>query len=559
MKSWATKLLLLSFSMQCASQIIETENFDTICGHETHWDERGRLLGWYQPRIPGAAFDHVARLASEFLLRIPDDPRTGMKMYLVTCCFQGPHMHAYPDEVAPGGIAPEDWMHNPACVNAGFVHSFALKYYQYTGDDRFKSMVGQMLDYQLRNGTTPAHWIWADVPYASSDPFEPVYAGATRWEEDGMRGDGLHGIEPDKVGELGYAYLKYYQLSKEPKYLEASIHCADALAGQVRSVNVDNSPLTITETVQSPWPFRVNAETGVIISEYCANVLEPIKLFNELLRLESDLGLLPGQAMAYRKARDFAWNWLYSKHGPLKTYIWSQYFEDVPNDPDRANRNQVTPMELAKYLMENPGLDPRMDIHVPALVHWVLSTFGDPAISAIREQTWCYESMGSHSSRFGSTCAMWSEYTGYEKYKELAYRYLNYATYMTYDNGVVAVGHQWPSSWFSDGYGDYVRHFFDAMAAIPEWAPADENHLLRSSSVVQTIDYGDQKIELTCYDLAGTMRFRLIREPQRIIVNGVELSTTKSEYGYYTSEILDDHSAVIDLSYASGNVIQIIL
>ena len=77
--------------------------------------------------------------------------------------------------------------------------------------------------------------------------------------------------------------------------------------------------------------------------------------------------------------------------------------------------------------------------------------------------------------------------------------------------------------------------------------------------MVQTIDYGDQKIELTCYDLAGTMRFRLIREPQRIIVNGVELSTTKSEYGYYTSETLDDHTAVIDLSYASGNVIQIIL
>lgn len=554
-----TQLLLLITSIECFSQTIETKSFDTICEHQSYWDEEGNLLGWYHPEIPGATYDHITRLASEFLLDMPLDPRTGVKMYLVTCCFQGPHMQDFPEDVAPNGIAPEDWMHNPACVNAGFVQSFALRYYQYSGDARLKEMVGLMLDYQLENGTTPGDWVWGVVPYASSDPFELEYKGATRWEEDGMRGDGLHGIEPDKVGELGFAYLKFYQLSGAPRYLEASIHCADALAKNVKAVKRDNDPFTLTETTESPWPFRVNAETGEVISAYCANVLEPVKLFDELIRLKQEVSLSSGQLQAYRRAREIAWNWLYSKDGPLKTFIWSQYFEDVPNDPDRSNRNQLIPMELAKYLIEHPGLDPRMDIHVPALIHWVLSTFEDDDISAIKEQTWCFESMGSHSSRFGSACAMWYEHSGEKWYKEQAYRHLNYASYMTYNNGVVVVGHRWPGSWFSDGYGDYVRHFFDAMAAVPDWAPPDRNHLLSSSSVVQSIDYGEAKIDLTCYDSSGSIRFKLTGEPTAIFVDGNKLGPKDPEHGYYVSRTLEDKAVVVDLHYLSGNNIRVIL
>jgi hypothetical protein len=109
-----------------------------------------------------------------------------------------------------------------------------------------------MLDYQLEHGTTPQTWVWAGMPYASADPFEPVHTGASRWEEDGMRGDGLHGIEPDKVGELGYAYLKFYQITAGDKYLEASLQCADALAKHIQEVPSDNSSFSLAETHRSP-------------------------------------------------------------------------------------------------------------------------------------------------------------------------------------------------------------------------------------------------------------------------------------------------------------------
>ena len=44
------------------------------------------------------------------------------------------------------------------------------------------------------------------------------------------RGDGVGFLEPDKIGELGYAYLLFYEVTLEDKYLQAALRCADALA-----------------------------------------------------------------------------------------------------------------------------------------------------------------------------------------------------------------------------------------------------------------------------------------------------------------------------------------
>jgi hypothetical protein len=85
--------------------------------------------------------------------------------------------------------------------------------------------------------------------------------------------------------------------------------------------------------------------------------------------------------------------------------------------------------------------------------------------------------------------------------RDQAARSLNWATYACRDDGIVAVAEnphaEW---WFSNGYGDYIRHFLVAMAAVPEWAPRGENHLLRSTSVVSRIDYGQRRVAWTTYN-----------------------------------------------------------
>jgi hypothetical protein len=44
------------------------------------------------------------------------------------------------------------------------------------------------------------------------------------------------------------------------------------------------------------------------------------------------------------------------------------------------------------------------------------------------------------------------------------------------------------------GYADYIRHFMSGLASVPAWAPKDQDHLLRSTSVVRSIFYQPHRI-----------------------------------------------------------------
>ena len=514
-------ILALAFTTHLSSQALP----DSILGHPVQKDAAGRLLPWFEPDIPGAGYVHVTRLASEFIKNAPLYEPLDLKMYFVTCCF-----HA--DENRE--IIAEDWMHNPACIWAGLVQGLVLDYRVYSGDESYIDIVREMLDYQLKHGTTPEEWKWPNVPYASADPFVREYEGAGRWEHDGMRGDGLHGIEPDKLGELGFAYLMFYQVTEEKRFLQAAVQCADVLAQYVRDVRPESRDFIAADVQRSPWPFRVNARTGVVLSEYCSNVIEPIKLLDELVRIGDRIDLTAAQDSSYRAARKIAWDWLFSINGPIKTGIWNAYFEDIPNDPDRSNRIQITPMETARYLINHPESVQGIEMYVPALIHWVASAFATDGFDAIKEQTWCYLPMGSHTSRYASVCARWYERTGDSWYKEQARRFFNYATYMCATDGVVSVGHSWPSCWWSDGYSDYIKHFMAGIAAIPEWVPAGENHLLKSTSIVQTIQYDQNSISYRTFDDASIEVIRAKSKPRFIKIGNetIEQRTKLDKQGW---------------------------
>jgi hypothetical protein len=520
---------------------------DTVCSRIMIRDKEGKTLAWYKPEVPGEAYDHVINLASGFLKdQCPIDKNTGLPYYLVLSSFKGP-------DITPGkNFEGINWPHNPACVFAGSVESFAVDYRIYSGDESYIELVRRMLDHELQSGTTgDSGWVWKNVPYASSEPYSKIYDGAHTGEKEGFRGDGQYGIEPDKVGELGTGYLKFYEITLEVKYLEAAINCADALAKYVRDLGPESRIDLKYE--KSPWPFRVNAKTGKIISEYCSNVLSPITLLDELIRIKQKINIDTIKINSYIKARKIAWDWLYSTHGPIITFIWNGYFEDSGNDPDRVNRNQVSPIELAKYLIRNSFLDKYYEKTVPSLISYVASAFKTDEMDAIKEQLWCYGPMGSHTSRYGAVCALWYEKTGNIFYKEQAFRFLNFATYMTYENGVVATGPNMLETWFSDGYSDYVRHFIEAMAAVPEWAPADRDHLLRSTSVVQRIKYSSSLISLATFDNASDIIIRMVTKPKSVKVNGFELRELNKtdEEGFVWASL--NKGGVLKISYKSGN------
>ena len=109
----------------------------------------------------------------------------------------------------------------------------------------------------------------------------------------------------------------------------------------------------------------------------------------------------------------------------------------------------------------------------------------------VNEQT-AYQTPGnSHSSRQASAEMQYVALTGDSNYKENAISTLNRATYMVDTDGK----NRYPQdeNWLTDGYGDYVRHYLRAFAAMPSLAPADEDHILSSTSVVQFAEYKNSR------------------------------------------------------------------
>ncbi len=380
--------------------------------HPVVLDAKGKLLAWHQPD-KNLGYDHVLRLGWDFIEhRVPVDTRhnTGLKIYLINSVFDGKTLQG------------PNWQHNPAMVFASFVDSL-VSWYPYSGDEESVKVVREMLDHQLAHGTTPADWEWPGVPFATNCDDEPDYG---RCIQD-MPREFYGGIETDKVGELGTGYALFYQLTGERKYLDAAIRCAQALAKHVRTGDAEHTP----------WPFRVDARTGVTLAleEYGGNVAGSLRLFDELIRLNA------GDAAAYEKARAIAWRWMldhpFNRNSPAWNK-WAGYFEDVPRHTDDVN--QLTPMIAAYYILarEDPAeIDQQWMRHVGRLLDWVRIKLGRGPFfgaQAIDEQTTpdatfgcCSRAgQGDHTARWAAINAMFFEKTRDGQAREDAFRSLNY-------------------------------------------------------------------------------------------------------------------------------------
>jgi len=492
-------------------------------GHRVVLDADGKLLSWIEPQEK--AYDHIVKLGWDFIANKVPTESNGLKVYLTHSTFD------------PATLRGTDWPHNPAGLYAMFVDS-ALGYYAYSGDSVVLDRTREMLDYQLVHGTTPAGWEWAAVPYASSDAGAVEYFGADDayyCAKDGHgnvpcgSGDGHYVIETDKVAELGLGYLKFFELTGEPRYRDAAVACANALATHARPGDLTHSP----------WPFRVYAHTNVVREEYTADAIGPVKLFDELLRL----GL--GNAVAFRRARALAWDWMMKY--PMRNNVWSTYFEDVHFDLNLENWNQYNALETARYLLLHPEADPEWPVHSSALIAWAEKTFAvdvpatehyrwvqqEPVqygrqwgANAISEQTRDdMNKMGSHTSRYASLCALYYEKTGEAPFKEKAFRSFNWASYMAHEDGLITEAMAEDAFWYSDGYADYIRHFLAGMGSVPEWAPPGESHLLRSSSVVQKVSYSPNEVRYTTFDTDSTDVLRLAFTPAHVTADGAALQS----------------------------------
>jgi len=505
-----------------------------LFGHSVRLDPRGMLAAWPQGDAPYARVAGLAWHALETKFPVEDN---GLRTWLGYSRF---------DPETFEGVA---WPHNPASFYAMLTDS-AVLWYAFSGDAAAVSVVHRALEHQIGHGSTPADWDWARVPYASAAAGAADYEGADdTWCDFCGRGDGIGVIEPDKVGELGVAYLQAFELTGDAVLRDAAVACADALAAHVRP----------GDKRHSPWPFRVYAKTNVVREEYSAHVIGALMLLDELARLEI------GDVAAYRRSRKTALDWLLAV--PIADDAWSGYFEDVDIHPDpHENPNQYCALRAARWLMAHPEDDPGWKAHVAHILAWTTQTFGGDTArergtqwgaTVIGEQHDDIVKMGSHTARYGATLALWAEATGDRAARERGELSLDWATYACREDGVVAVAED-PNEgwWFSDGYGDYIRHFLAAMAAAPDWAPRTEDHLLRSTSVVSQVEYTPGRVRWTTFDGAATEMLRLTFRPARVLSGGTLLSKRQTlDAAGYTETPLATGGYLVHVRHASRGVV----
>jgi hypothetical protein len=502
----ATALLFGTFltAQQKPFPVTSVVDEPSIAGHPVQLDDKGKLLPWPMPDDIGYSY------SSHFLTQwtILWDQHNRQRLHYFYCCFD---FDRTTFELAPD----PHWVNSTGYLRA-MMEGFIERLYPYTGDPRTLTFLQSFVDYELENGTTPEGYAWAQVPYASANPGTKHYSG---WSQLGAEDF----VEPHVVGEDGYGYLRLYEMTGNTKYLRAAIHCADALVKNYKVGDENNSP----------WPVRLYARDGKAegrpMGPYSANVSEPIMLFDELIRLKQ------GDVDGYTRVRAGAWDW-FQKY-PLANNVWVGYFEDTV--ASMGNMNQVIPLEFARYVLLHPDKDPQWREHAKQLIEWVKTTpkwakYIVHGATVTTEQgngiNFCCNAPNqccdSHTSRLAAVEALYFAKTGDVAYRDAAFRSYNWVTYF---QGLSFGAHspfstQW---WFTDEFADGPRRMMDAFWAVPEWAPADESHLLGSSSVVTKISYGKGSVTYSTFDPRSSDVLRLDFVPEFVTADGKPLGRRK--------------------------------
>jgi hypothetical protein len=113
------------------------------------------------------------------------------------------------------------------------------------------------------------------------------------------------------------------------------------------------------------------------------------------------------------------------------------------------------------------------------------------------------------------------------------------------------------SNWWSDCYGEAPRMFYHALAAVPDWAPAGENHILYSKDLLKEVSYQPQTVQYTATDNTGVEHLRLAFQPARISLDGKEIlkGPDLNKQAYTISALPGGDYAVNIKRMAAGKVI----
>ncbi len=475
--------LFATLFLSCASALGSTSQ-KHYYGHDAVTDKNGVIAPWYK-QLNGQC-DFRVRIAAETLKRYP---------WTTT----NTAIAAYPDylftskwQIASNGVItpenPGDWMNGDLGQRSVSVLNGMVDYYRYSGDPVAIAHLTYMGDYLIDHALTPANHPWPKFPISVPVKGKP-YGDA---DPRGM-------IQLDISADMGRALLRAYEVTGNARWLDAIKHWGDLLAKNCNLAPGSDPWPRYANPVSCRWK-GVNKQTG--------GVTMILAFLDELIRMGHT-----GKNQEIVKARDAGDRYLNEKLLPRWNVddTWAYYFWDWPN----GVQNCSTTADVAAYLISNKDRFPnwRSDAR-NILTEFLGRSSANPLSSGdVYSGAWAYPESSSCCGRSlwyaplldGGVTAQYAVEANDSWARELAYRQFVLQTYDVHETGVsednIDGGVIVNGNWLNIAHPLPLRWVLSAIGWLPEELGAcRENHLVRSTAVVNSINYGKGTITYSTFD-----------------------------------------------------------
>ncbi len=457
-------------------------NLPAYYAHPTALDAQGVIAPWY-PGLNGQ-LDERLNIAVNVLKRYPWVGQPKAVMAAPDFVYNS-HWNIQPD--GPILIPPTtDWMCGDLCQRAWSTVKGLTAYYQYSGDPIAFIYIPLTVDYILDYGLTDETAAWPLFPI--STPTKGKAYG--RCDPTGRN-------QLDLCAITGIEVLRAHKLTGNPRYLKMAQHWGDVFAAKCQ----------LTDPTVAPWNRYVDPSVVGWSDVLTGTTSVIVDFLDDLINLG-----YTGKDGQIVKARDAGRRFLNEQMLPAwwVNDTWGRTYWDWDNPMICGMASMC-----ADHIMEYPQAYPnwRTDLRNVLSLVWNRNCADPASRGDTYSGAWafpessvcCGTSLSYNQYTAGPTLLRFGVVADSAWAREIGRRMMLMATYDSLPNGVVKDGLLGESvatgEWSNLAHPWPLCQVMEAIAWLPrEFGPNRENHIVRSSSVVNEVRYEKGRIQYSTYD-----------------------------------------------------------
>lgn len=489
-------------------------------------DQYGVIAPWYKGQ--NGQFDFRIRVAAETLKRYPWVDTSKAITAAPEYMFRGFWKIDPNGTITIPPLGSWQWENGDMGHRAAFVLNGLINYYRYSGDPAAIAHITLLADILLNNCQTNSDHPWPT--FIISVPNKGKSYG--RCDPNGF-------IQLDHATEIGIELLRAYKLTGNTRWSNAVRHWADVLAEKCDMQAAGNCP----------WRRYANPDAVAWDDRMTGSVACLLTFLDDVIETG-----YTGKNNSIVKARDAGRAYFRDVLLPQWTAneAWGRsYWDGV------SSHQSITTTEWAvRYLLENPRYFPNWNNDARNIMSLLFnhSTVSPESNGDVYSGAWqipesptcCGRSIGHCGVMFAGMMANYAELSGSEWAREIARRQTVMGTYDfresgfvedNIDGGVIVAG-----NWFNVAHPLSLKYVLDIMGWLPDVLGANrENHIMRTSSVVNSVVYGKGRIVYSTFDAPENTVdvLRLAFRPVRVTANGklLQLRSDLTRNGYQLREL----------------------